>query len=444
MDNCSYRLTRLGGFLWWMLTRKPAKWPKQIANVSFAPPKRAGAQEIAVTFIGHATFLVQVGGVSILTDPIWSRRASPFSFVGPRRVGEPGQPLDAIPAVDLLLVSHNHYDHLDLPTLRAVQSRWSPVAVTGIGNGRHLAKANIRDVIELDWWEETSVRGANITFVPAKHGSARTFFDRNRALWGGFVVEANGLTMYFAGDTGYNCHFREIRRCFPPIDLALLPIGTYEPRWFMSANHMNPEEAVRSHIDLGANRSIGMHHATFQLSDEAIDAPARALAAARARFAVGQDRFSTLQCGETMVLQRQHALTKVEEDLRMTSGDLSERKRDARARSKEQRAALSIGGTDKAVTPAARTEGGETGLRIEHLPRDVGRLLVYAGVLGVIVPGVPGVPFLVGGVAILYPGGPKLLSTWLPSRLVRASRKLVGRFADDLDRRYPLPPETRS
>ena len=138
-------------------TSPPAEWPKQIANVSFAPPKRAGAQEIAVTFIGHATFLVQVGAVSILTDPIWSRRASPFSFVGPRRVGEPGQPLDALPAVDLLLVSHNHYDHLDLPTLRAVQSRWSPVAVTGIGNGRHLAKANIRDVIELDWWEETSV-----------------------------------------------------------------------------------------------------------------------------------------------------------------------------------------------------------------------------------------------------------------------------------------------
>jgi hypothetical protein len=145
-----------------------------------------------------------------------------------------------------------------------------------------------------------------------------------------------------------------------------------------------------------------------------------------------------------MVLQHQHALAKVEEDLRMTSGDLSERKRDARARSKEQRAALSIGGTDKAVTPGARTEGVETALPIEHLPRDVGRLLVYAGVLGVIVPGVPGVPFLVGGAAILYPGGPKLVSAWLPSRLVRASVKLVGRFADDLYRRYPALPETRS
>ena len=171
-----------------------------------------------MTFIGHATFLVQVGTVSILTDLIWSRRASPFPFVGPRRVREPGQPLDALPAVDLLLVSHNHYDHLDLPTLRAVQSRWSPVAVTGIGNGRHLAKANIRDVIELDWWEETSVRGVNITFVPARHGSARTFFDRNRALSGGFVVEANGLTMYFAGDTGYSPYFRDA--CAPCSSLA--------------------------------------------------------------------------------------------------------------------------------------------------------------------------------------------------------------------------------
>jgi L-ascorbate metabolism protein UlaG (beta-lactamase superfamily) len=291
-----------------MLTRQRAKWPREIANTAFEPPGRAGATEIAVTFIGHATFLIQIG-IAVLTDPIWSSRASPLSFAGPRRVREPGQPLGALPAVDLLLVSHCHYDHLDLPTLRALQARWSPVTATGLGNGRHLAKAGIGNAHELDWWQARVVRNARITYVPAQHFSARTLLDHNHALWGGFVIEAGDHTIYFAGDTGYSAHFREVRERFPSIDLALLPIGAYEPRWFMSFHHMNPEEAVRAHRDLGARQSIGMHHGTFQLTDEAIDAPTKALAFARSTLGVPEERFRTLEVGENMLLHSASART---------------------------------------------------------------------------------------------------------------------------------------
>ena len=302
--NASPSPERSGGVVRWMLTRQRAEWPEWLENATFQPPERANAHEIAVTFIGHATFLLQVGGVAILTDPIWSRRASPLAFAGPRRVRAPGQPIGALPAVDLLLVSHCHYDHLDLPSLSDVQARWSPVTATGLGNGRHLAKAHIGEVHELNWWQAISARGATVTYVPAQHFSARTLFDRNRALWGGFVVEANGLAVYFAGDTGYGAHFGEIRSRFPCIDVALLPIGAYEPRWFMSFHHMNPAEAVRAHLDLGAGLSIGMHYGTFQLADEEIDAPLEGLAIARAASGVLDTRFRTLQIGETTVMQR--------------------------------------------------------------------------------------------------------------------------------------------
>src|SRR6202011_3095783 len=147
-------------------------------------------------FIGHSTFLVQVGGLCVLTDPIWSERCSPVSFAGPRRVRRPGQSLDALPGVDLLLVSHNHYDHMDLPTLREVQRRWDPRTATGVGDARHLAKAGIRSAVELDWWEIREVAGARITYVPAQHFSSRTLWDRNRSLWGGFVIEAGGAVVY--------------------------------------------------------------------------------------------------------------------------------------------------------------------------------------------------------------------------------------------------------
>ena len=289
----------------WRRTRQREPWPEHVEDVPLTPPPRAARDRIAVTFIGHSTFLVQVGGLCVLTDPIWSDRCSPVSFAGPRRVRPPGQSLDSLPGVDLLLITHNHYDHMDLPTLRKVRARWQPSTATGLGNARHLAKAGIRSAVELDWWQTTELAGARVTYVPAQHFSARGLHDRNRSLWGGFVVEAHSAVVYFAGDSGYCPYFAEIASRFPRIDLALLPIGAYEPRWFMRQHHVNPEEAVQAHLDLQPRRSIGMHFGTFQLTDEAIDAPISALRQAQARAGVAHAEFDVLGFGET----RQYAMT---------------------------------------------------------------------------------------------------------------------------------------
>jgi L-ascorbate metabolism protein UlaG (beta-lactamase superfamily) len=287
----------------WRNERSKAPWPRDIEDPPFPPPFRAAPDRIAATFIGHSTFLVQVGGVCVLLDPIWSQRCSPVAFAGPRRARRPGQSLDALPKVDLLLVTHNHYDHMDLPTLRRVRRRWAPPTASGLGNARHLAKAGIRSAVELDWWQSADLAGARVTYVPAQHFSSRTLRDRNRSLWGGFVIEAGGCVVYFAGDSGYCPHFAEIALRFPRIDLALLPIGAYEPRWFMRPQHVNPAEAVRAHLDLRPRRSLGMHFGTFQLTDEAIDAPVLALHQARAEAGVAKPEFDVLGFGETREYQ---------------------------------------------------------------------------------------------------------------------------------------------
>lgn len=288
----------------WYRARKPAPWPRWIEDPPRPPPPRIAAGRIAATFIGHASWLVQIGGVAVLIDPVWSPRASPLSFAGPKRVRAPGQPLAALPGVDLLLVSHNHYDHCDLATLARVQARWAPPAVTSLGTGRLLAKAGLRDPRECDWWDSVEVAGLRVTYVPAQHFSARTAFDRNRALWGGFVIEApDGGCVYFAGDSGWCPHFAEIGRRFPRIDLALLPIGAYAPRWFMRTQHMDPEEAVRAHLACGARASLAMHFGTFfRLTDEPIDEPAALLEAAKARHGVAARAFRVPGFGETIQL----------------------------------------------------------------------------------------------------------------------------------------------
>jgi L-ascorbate metabolism protein UlaG (beta-lactamase superfamily) len=283
----------------WRSTRQKQPWPKQIHDPAQTPPRRAAADRIAVTFIGHSTFLLQIGGISVLIDPIWSKRCSPVWFAGPKRVRPPGQSLDALPGVDLLLVSHNHYDHMDFSTLRKIRKLWAPKVATGLANARHLAKTGIRSAVELDWWQSADLAGARVTYVPAQHFSARGLYDRNRSLWGGFVIEAGGAVVYFAGDTGYSPFFAEIGQRFPRIDLALLPIGAYEPRWFMQGHHVNPEDAVHAHQDLHARRSIGMHFGTFQLTDEAIDAPVLALREARVEAGVAEADFDVLAFGET-------------------------------------------------------------------------------------------------------------------------------------------------
>jgi L-ascorbate metabolism protein UlaG (beta-lactamase superfamily) len=255
-----------------------------------------------VTFVGHATFLIQTAAGNILTDPMYSQRASPLNFAGPRRVRQPAVRFDDLPPIAIVLLSHNHYDHCDRRTLRDLAARFDPVVVTPLGNGPVVRSAGLRQVEELDWWDEATTTAMPITLTPAHHFSARGPFDRNLALWGGFVLATGGLRIYFAGDSAYAPLFRDVRRRLGPIDLALLPIGAYEPRWFMHVVHMNPAEAVQAHLDLEAAQSIAMHFGTFQLTTEGIDEPLRALGDARRAKDVPESRFRAIGFGESVRL----------------------------------------------------------------------------------------------------------------------------------------------
>jgi L-ascorbate metabolism protein UlaG (beta-lactamase superfamily) len=289
----------------WRMLNSPnrAHWPERVANGSYPPPPLdVPPGDIAITPIGHATVLIQFTGLNVLTDPMYSERASPVSWVGPARARDPGVAFEALPPIDVVVLSHNHYDHMDMPTLRRLRDRWHPLIVTGLGNARLLASHGLGQVKELDWWQSIELRSnVRLTFVPAQHWSGRGFGDRRRMLWGGHWFDAPAGRVYFAGDTGYPAQFHEIRQRLGTPDIALLPIGAYEPSWFMAAQHLNPEEAVRAHLDLGTRLSIGMHFATFhQLSDEAIDAPVQALVMARREHSVPDDAFRVLGFGETL------------------------------------------------------------------------------------------------------------------------------------------------
>jgi L-ascorbate metabolism protein UlaG (beta-lactamase superfamily) len=284
-----------------LLLTPRTRWPSEVAVEPRRPPN-PGPDEVVVTFIGHASFLIQAAAANLLIDPVYYRRASPLPFGGPRRVRAPGVRFDDLPPISLVLLSHNHYDHCDLGTLQLLQRRFHPPVVTPLGNGRLLRSVGIGQVEEIDWWETSSAAPLPITVTPAQHFSARGPFDRNRALWGGFLIEAGGLRILHAGDSGYGPHFREIGARLGPIDLALLPIGAYQPRWFMKDIHMNPAEAVQAHLDLAACRSLAMHFGTFQLTPEGIDEPVRELATALRERGVPADRFRALEVGESALL----------------------------------------------------------------------------------------------------------------------------------------------
>ena len=283
----------------WQLQGQRAKWPLQVPNAAYPPPDASVAPgEVALSFVNHSTFLIRFAEGVVLTDPIFSQRCSPLSWAGPQRVRPPGIALADLPRPDVVLLSHNHYDHMDLPSLRELQRRFAPHFVTMLGNARVLAGLGIT-ATELDWWQDVEVGALRFTATPARHFSARTPFDRNRALWGGFMVGGAAGQVLFAADSGMGGHWQAIRDRLGAPDLALLPIGAYEPRWFMAPVHMNPAEAVQAHLDLGARRSVGMHFGTFQLTDEAMDAPLEALAVARTAAGVEPDAFVTHGFGET-------------------------------------------------------------------------------------------------------------------------------------------------
>jgi L-ascorbate metabolism protein UlaG (beta-lactamase superfamily) len=291
----------------WMVPRllltPRTPWPSVVPVEPRRPPS-PGPGEVVVTFVGHATFLIQAAAANVLIDPVYSKLASPFSFAGPRRHRAPGVAFDDLPPISLVLLSHNHYDHCDLDTLKLLERRFHPPVVTPLGNGRLLRSAGFSQVEEIDWWEAASAAPLPITLTRAQHFSARGPFDRNRALWGGFLIEAGGLRILHAGDSGYGPHFREIAARLGPIDLALLPIGAYEPRWFMKDIHMDPAEAVQAHLDLAARQSIAMHFGTFQLTPEGIDEPVRELAEALGERGVPAERFRAVEVGESVAVRR--------------------------------------------------------------------------------------------------------------------------------------------
>lgn len=253
-----------------------------------------------VTWIGHSTLLVQMDHVTFLTDPIWSDTASPVSFVGPRRFVEPGVALDDLPAIDFVVVSHNHYDHLDLATLRALAERNRETRFfVPLGNGALLRRNGIERVEELDWGDSTRHDAVTITCLPAQHWSKRGLADDQKSLWSSWAVRGAERSFYFAGDTGYFDGFERIGAAIGPFDLAALPIGAYEPVAMMRASHLNPEESIQAAVDLRASRALAMHFGTFDLSDEPLDEPPRRFRAAASTGSLGADGAWILKIGET-------------------------------------------------------------------------------------------------------------------------------------------------
>ncbi|PYD75590.1 MBL fold metallo-hydrolase [Novacetimonas pomaceti] len=294
----------------WQRNRPPSDWPAWIDNpVPTGDPRQPpAAGAIQVTFIGHSTFLLRIaradGSVlTVMTDPIFSMRCSPVQWAGPRRVRAPGRRMADLPPIDVILVSHCHYDHMDLPSLRALARRGDdPLVVVPSGNARHLRRTGLRRVVELDWWDSVELADTRITATPARHAAARTPFDRNRSLWAGFMLRVAGpqgaRQAFFAGDTAHGRHWGMIRERLDAPDLALLPVGAYDPRDLMASVHATPEEACAGFIELGARRGVGMHFGTFRLTDEPMDEPVRRLARAVVAAGLPPDAFTTLGHGE--------------------------------------------------------------------------------------------------------------------------------------------------
>jgi len=292
--------SRWGAFLRWRMSRDLGPWEEWVEGTIGAPAKRRnGRGELHVQFINHSTCLIQMGGLNILTDPVWSERVSPVSFAGPARRRAPGVPFEDLPPIDAVLISHNHYDHLDVPTLQRLSRDHRPRFFAGLGVRAYLEQQGIERSEDLDWWGHADLgEDVRVTFVPARHFSGRGLCDRNGTLWGGFVVAGPGGPVYFAGDTGFGDHFAEIRERLGRPRLALLPIGAFRPRDFMGPIHIDPAEAVRAHQVLGAGTSMGIHFGTFVLADDGRLEPVEELQKVLSGMAVPRPRFWALRQGE--------------------------------------------------------------------------------------------------------------------------------------------------
>jgi L-ascorbate metabolism protein UlaG (beta-lactamase superfamily) len=295
----------LGEVLRWQFGggRERAEWPEWVPNAhADTPPRRVEGGKVRLSFVGHASWLIQTAGLNILIDPVWSMRASPVSFAGPKRHNDPGIAFEALPKIDIVLVSHGHYDHLDLATLSKLTAKFSSRVITPLGNDVTMRSADAAIKAEgFDWHDRVELgNGIAVTLVPTRHWSARGLFDRNKALWASFVLETPKGKLYIVCDSGYGDgrHFRRVAEKYGPLRLAILPIGAYEPRWFMKDQHMNPSDAVKALADCGAAQALAHHHGTFQLTDEAIDAPVTALGEALDEAKLAREKFVALKPGQ--------------------------------------------------------------------------------------------------------------------------------------------------
>ncbi len=287
---------------WWVMGRR-GPWPRSVANTrADRPPPRVNGSALRISFVGHASLLIQTGGLNILIDPVWSERASPVRFAGPKRVNVPGIAFEALPPIDAVLVSHAHYDHLDVATLSRLAATHAPRVITPLGNDTVMRRYDAAIRAEAYDWGDSVELGPRtaVTLAPMRHWSARHLSDRNKALWAAFILQTEAGCIYHVGDSGYGDgrHFRNARNRHGPFRLAILPIGAYEPRWFMRDQHMNPQEAVTAFLDSGAELALAHHHSTFRLTDEAIDAPVKALAVALDAKGIAPERFKVLGPGE--------------------------------------------------------------------------------------------------------------------------------------------------
>ena len=263
-------------FLKWTFTNKK---PELVAIDSSDEWKEldSGSTDYMV-WIGHATYLINKDNLTILTDPVFSKRASPVRFAGPKRLIPPAIPIDKLPKIDVITVSHNHYDHLDLRSLKKIyKANPNAIFLVPKGDKRRLERRGIENVIEFLWWEEIEIKGSKFIFTPVQHWSARGIADRNKSLWGGWFMNLKTETIYHAGDTGYSKDFIETKKRLGSPSISLIPVGAYAPRWFMKTNHVNPPEAIQIAIDLESERNFGMHWGTFQLTDEEILEPPKLL-----------------------------------------------------------------------------------------------------------------------------------------------------------------------